>query len=292
MKIYIISDLHLDYKANLEWLNHVLYRPYQGDILLLAGDISHNYQQIKRELKHIRSKFKKVFFTPGNHDLWIHNHDWTDSLEKFKALMEFCESEDVTTKREDILINNKNIRIIPLHAWYTEPGQGDDHLYWPKPGEDKSNRMWSDNVHIQWPANERDFSPVKYFLALTEENNMDKKADLIITMSHFLPREEMMFSEFPPKVNPEIMKKYDRNPLFNFSRVAGSNLIENKLRGLKSNIHVYGHQHINRDRVIEGVRYISHCLGYPSERRRGLIQNIGAGLKIIFDSDLHQNGLI
>ena len=59
----------------------------------------------------------------------------------------------------------------------------------------------------------------------------------------------------------------DPHPYFNFSRVAGDQRIENQIRRLKSGIHVYGHQHRNRDRTIAGVRYVSHCLGNKSERK-------------------------
>ena len=74
-------------------------------------------------------------------------------------------------------------------------------------------------------------------------------------------------------------KKYDRNPQFHFSRVAGSDLIDKQIRQIGSVLHVYGHQHINRDRKIDGVHYISHCLGYPNERKRGVIKGIEQGLK-------------
>jgi hypothetical protein len=91
----------------------------------------------------------------------------------------------------------------------------------------------------------------------------------------------MMFSQYPPKIDPEKIKKYDRAPGFNFSRVAGSGLIDKQLRQFGSTLHVYGHQHINRDREIDGVRYIAHCLGYPKERKRGMIAGIDSGLKEI-----------
>jgi hypothetical protein len=35
---------------------------------------------------------------------------------------------------------------------------------------------------------------------------------------------------------------------------------------MKSIIHVFGHSHINTDRVIDGVRYVSNALRYPRER--------------------------
>ena len=89
----------------------------------------------------------------------------------------------------------------------------------------------------------------------------------------------MMFSQYPPNIDPELIKKYDRHPEFNFSRVAGSSLIDQQIRQIGSRLHVYGHQHINRDREIEGVRYVAHCLGYPNERKRGVIKGIEQGLK-------------
>ena len=96
----------------------------------------------------------------------------------------------------------------------------------------------------------------------------------------------MLFGEYPPKIDPEKIKKYDRNPGFNFSRVAGSTLIEKQIRSLNSNIHVYGHQHINRDKIIDGVRYVSHCLGYPKERQRGMTRGLDEGLKVIWPQEV------
>jgi len=80
-------------------------------------------------------------------------------------------------------------------------------------------------------------------------------------------------------LDPERIKKFDRSPEFNFSRVAGSELIEKQIRQVGSKLHVYGHQHINRDREIDGIRYAAHCLGYPNERKRGVIKGIEQGFK-------------
>jgi hypothetical protein len=86
----------------------------------------------------------------------------------------------------------------------------------------------------------------------------------VVSFSHFLPRREVMFRA-PQELAAGAPRQPDRHPAFNFSRVAGSLGIERQLRALGSSVHVYGHQHRNRDRVLEGVRYVSHCLGYPGE---------------------------
>ena len=56
---------------------------------------------------------------------------------------------------------------------------------------------------------------------------------------------------------------------FNFSRYAGAQVIENQLRQLGSVVHVFGHQHRNRDRTIGGVRYVQYCLGNCKEQQEG-----------------------
>jgi hypothetical protein len=50
-------------------------------------------------------------------------------------------------------------------------------------------------------------------------------------------------------------------------------------------IHVYGHQHRNRHRCIDGVLYISHCLGYPTERLRGYMPDVGSTPKLIWQTN-------
>jgi predicted phosphodiesterase len=49
--------------------------------------------------------------------------------------------------------------------------------------------------------------------------------------------------------------------------VLGSNLIETRLRAMSSSLHVYGHSHVNRNVVIDGVNYVNNALGYPAETR-------------------------
>lgn len=47
--------------------------------------------------------------------------------------------------------------------------------------------------------------------------------------------------------------------------ILGSTQLERQLRRLNSNIHVYGHSHINRHVKINGVSYINNAFGYPIE---------------------------
>jgi predicted phosphodiesterase len=49
--------------------------------------------------------------------------------------------------------------------------------------------------------------------------------------------------------------------------VLGSTLLGQQIKEISPDIHVYGHSHLNRRVLIDGVTYINNALGYPSERK-------------------------
>jgi hypothetical protein len=51
------------------------------------------------------------------------------------------------------------------------------------------------------------------------------------------------------------------------SYVTGSKKIEQQLRAVNSTLHVFGHTHVDRDFVIDGVRYLQQSRKYPREQK-------------------------
>lgn len=39
-RIYITSDLHTDYRENMEWVEGLSYTKYCDDVLITAGDVA------------------------------------------------------------------------------------------------------------------------------------------------------------------------------------------------------------------------------------------------------------
>lgn len=263
-RVFAISDLHVDYETNWAWLERISASGYAGDALLVAGDISHNLDRLERALALLCERFGMVFFVPGNHDLWLRKGAEKDSLEKLEQILARCRALGVRTSPEKV---GGGVWVVPLFSWYATPSGGDDSLFVPKPGRDLTERMWSDRAYIRWPGGLGEMA-AHFF----EKNNPALGRDYdapVISFSHFLPRRELIFPQgatIPPPPSPWV-EKYP----VNFSRVAGSRVLESQLRRLGSSVHVYGHQHRNRDRTIEGVRYVSYCLGYPNERARGQV---------------------
>lgn len=145
-----------------------------------------------------------------------------------------------------------------------------------------TQEIWSDNYNCKWPDGM--LSTVsEHFADLNEDFITCDYHEPVITYSHFLPREELIRSNCQEDTAVETERELVGLPKldyakrqgalvgFNFSRYAGSKYIEKQLRQCKSVMHVFGHQHRNRDRVIDNVRYVSHCLGYNKERQEGLL---------------------
>ena len=44
---------------------------YKEDVLIVAGDIADDTEVVRKTLVLLLSKWAHVFFTPGNHELWV-----------------------------------------------------------------------------------------------------------------------------------------------------------------------------------------------------------------------------
>ncbi|HRL21270.1 MAG TPA: metallophosphoesterase, partial [Alcaligenes sp.] len=189
----------------------------------------------------LSSRFLKVFFVPGNHDLWvIRDRDGMDSMGKFDILTREAASCGVSMTAERI----GHISIVPLLGWYDYSfGQPDPAL----------QDIWMDNHACRWPGAWSVRAITDFFIDKNQLDLVDKNT-MVISFSHFLPRIDVM-----PNFIPE-----SRRILY---PVLGSSRLEDQIRQLGSDIHVYGHSHVNRDVCIDGVNYINNAFAYPHETR-------------------------
>ena len=281
MRVYSISDLHVDYDQNMRWVLNLPDNKFSEDILIVAGDISDDEEKFKKALAAVQSKFREVFFVPGNHDLWVRKDNRMDSLEKFYRLINICAALDIRTERM-VFDGERTLIIQPIFSWYERPEEGEGSLYFEKRGEDPSLSMWMDTVAIRWPGFDDTTTAQDFFGDYTRRQLAPLYAGDLLTFSHFLPRAELIFPAdyIPGKKYPHYR---DPAPKFNFSSVAGSKKIDAQLRSIGSHYHIHGHQHRNRFRDIDGVHYISHNLGYPKERKFAGIMDNAYFPKLIWD---------
>jgi predicted phosphodiesterase len=263
MRVLALSDLHVDHARNRGWLEHVSNVEHQQDVLLLAGDVCDNMDLLERTLELLRRKFAQLFFVPGNHELWDRTHAYRDAIDKFERILERCAALGVRTEPGVC----DGVRIVPLFSWYVRPEEGPDSLFAEKSSEDASQVAWADDYFVRRPESWQNGGAAEYFLS-RNETRLQFEDDLpTVSFSHFLPRRDLMIrtSAETERDGPGMP---DANPFFNFSRVAGTHALDRQIRRLRPAVHVYGHQHRNRWRQVEGILYVSHCLGYPAERQR------------------------
>ena len=114
MKVFTVSDIHIDYSQNLQWLLSLSQTDYCDDILILAGDISDKTELIEQCFKQVSNCFKQVLYVPGNHDLWVSKKQNITSIEKFYTLQNMANEYGVSTSP----YHCEGLTIIPLLGWY------------------------------------------------------------------------------------------------------------------------------------------------------------------------------
>ena len=240
MKIYTISDIHIDYTENYKWLSNLSQYDYQDDILILAGDITNIFPMLVKALEALKSRFFEVFYIPGNHDLWVLNNKKNDSFDKFNTIKQIADNYGIQMKPAAF----GSLSIIPLFGWY-------DYSF----GRLSENLLnsWSDFTACRWPPNFDNKNVTNYFIAMNEDN-LKIKNDFIISFSHFMPRIDLMPCYIP-------LSKRIIYP------VLGTSLLEKQVRTLGSQIHIYGHSHLNIQAVKDNTMYINNAFGYPHETR-------------------------
>jgi predicted phosphodiesterase len=241
MRIFAISDLHLDYAVNREWLQQLPLHEYNNDVLILAGDISDRLALLDEAFKALTKRFATVLFVPGNHDLWINREPLhQNSFEKLDAVAAAAGEHGVRTS----IFRHGDLAIVPLLGWYDYSfGEADDYL----------KTAWADFRACRWPDHDDD-ALTRLFTGRNPGTSSPslQGAKQIITFSHFLPRIDLM----PERIPDKHRKIYP---------VLGTTVLDAQLRALGSQMHVYGHSHVNRRVTIDGVTYINNAFGYPSE---------------------------
>jgi predicted phosphodiesterase len=241
MRIFTVSDIHIDFAENDRWISHLSSNDYVDDTLILAGDISDSETRIARCFEHLARRFKFVFYVPGNHDIWIKSQTQSDSIDKFFQLLDLAQQSGIQTEPKRL----NGTTIIPLFSWYDLSfGVMSDAL----------QSKWMDFNHCKWPASLN--TPAAQNSFFLGKNNLEQQPSTqhVITFSHFVPRIDVM-PDFIPHQFRDIYP------------VLGSPLLDQQIRSLNSKIHIYGHSHVNRMLSIEGVKYINNAFGYPSETR-------------------------
>ncbi|MDQ3205881.1 MAG: metallophosphoesterase [Pseudomonadota bacterium] len=239
MRLFAISDIHVDYPENARWVEQLSDADYRHDVVIVAGDLTDDSRLLAWCLGQFAAKFHQVLFVPGNHDLWV-RRDPADmcSLRKFEQVMAIAASAGASTQP----YGYRDTLVVPLLGWY-------DYSF-GAPGSDL-HMTWLDYRACRWGDEASPEQVTERFLAMNPQK-LPHPAKRVVTFSHFLPRIDLI-----PFFVPRAMRYLDP--------VLGSSGIERQLRALGADVHVYGHSHINRRVMLDGVTYVNNAFGYPKE---------------------------
>lgn len=268
MLIDLISDIHEDSylgdTVSIERINsnmEFLFPENRGEILLIAGDLSHKIERIVSFLILARDYYgyKSIFYVIGNHELFLTTEKEKTEF-KYNSLNKFNKLKNEILKLDNIylldgdVIKYKDLYIGGSSLWY-------DGSFARKKGFDSKEEL-QENWYKAMPDG-------KYIYGIGSINQFFEKEleklekiymDSDIILTHINPiSEEFAFSE--------PYKKSLSNAFFSFDG-------EGYVKKTSAKIWLYGHTHIPKDYIHFGTRLICNPYGYPRESRKHKIKQI------------------
>jgi 3',5'-cyclic AMP phosphodiesterase CpdA len=253
VRLLAISDLHLGHRQNREALARL--GAFPDDWLIVAGDIGENADHLRLGLSELRSRFAKVIWVPGNHELWCPPDDFsrTRGQARYDELVAICRELEVTSPEDPYLAwpPEPNTFIVPMFllydygfrppevplegavAWAKESGVlcGDERRLFFEPWP--SRQAWC-HARVALTATRLDALPV---------------ASRTVLVGHWPLRADLARAPRVPR----------------FSIWSGTPLTEDWGRRYRARAVVNGHLHLRTTLVRHGVRYEEVSLGYPRD---------------------------
>lgn len=238
-RIFALSDLHFDQKYNEDWAHSIDDLAFLDDVLIVAGNVADTKVGVVRALTTLKSKFRRVFYTFGNHEMQIMPSEFArypDSLTKMNELFTACDEMGIDVFPAPVC---EGVLIMPLLSWCSAEFDQED------PFPDPNAKF---NSRCTWPM-DADIQLWKYMMKLNEQFLDIRGFDTVLTFSHFLPRQGLPFD------------KTRKNAV----KAVGCDMIDEQARAVKTKLHVYGHGRVRHAQIHAGVRYVSAPIGFEAD---------------------------
>ncbi|NEC92595.1 metallophosphoesterase [Streptomyces sp. SID12501] len=265
-RLLAVSDLHISYEENRRLLDRL--RPTSDeDWLIVAGDVAETATDLSYALGTLARRFAKVIWVPGNHELWTTDDDPVQlrGEARYRHLVDMCRSLDVITPEDPFPVwhgSSGPVVVAPLFLLY-------DYTFRPQGTATKAQALeraydagvvCTDEFRLfPDPYPERE-AWCRARVAETERrlSALDPEATTVLVNHWPLLREPTRVLWYPE-----------------FALWCGTELTSDWHLRYRATAVVYGHLHIPRTTVHDGVRFEEVSIGYPREwRRRGLPRGI------------------
>lgn len=271
--LWAISDLHLASGPNLRALPDMQARP--NDWLIVAGDVGETEKHLEFALKLLTERFAKVFWVPGNHDLWTLPLGSLPGEAKYRRLVKICREFGVVTPEDPYVlwptpVDGKRLRIVPLFLLY-------DYSMTPTPMDASEAVQWAADSGVRCADEDllhfapHDSRPAwcRARLRTTRERLGTELGD---------DERSLLISHWPLRSDFFLPSHIER-----FSIWCGTRQTHDWHLTYRALAVIYGHLHIRRTHWHDGVRFEEVSLGYPAHWNQD--KGIDAYLRRILPAD-------
>lgn len=257
MKLLALSDLHVEHASTREALMALPPRP--DDWLILAGDVSDSVARLEWALDTLGPKFAKLFWVPGNHELWTvprSGEVWRGD-ERYRRLVEVCRERAVSTPEDPYLewpeeLHGMKVKIAPIFLLY-------DYTFAPDAviGHERAVAWAAESGIAAMDEVLLHFDPfptrqawcearVDYTLPRLEEA---ATTHALVLVNHWPLRRDLVHLGRVPRYSPW----------------CGTRASENWHVRFRAMVCVHGHLHVRNTEMRDGVRFEEVSLGYPRD---------------------------
>lgn len=260
MRIGVISDLHIDrynnttaYIPEFEKYLAEAVRKQELDMLLIAGDISNNFDITALFVRKIKALTKReVYFIPGNHDLWGQDH-----VSSTHHLLKAYEEMPECLVRSPLVLN-EDWAVVGHPAWYDYSYASDKFSYERLARRAYYGGTWQDKLNVDWKMSDPEAS--KYFSEIVERDLSYVQDKNIILMTHIVTHKRFRV--------PMPHRLFDY-----YNAFIGTSDLDALQERYNIKYSIMGHVHFRHQINERGTTYICPCLGYKREWRTSIMAN-------------------
>lgn len=255
-RLFAISDLHVGIAANRAFVSEIPASP--GDWLILGGDLGETPRHVAFVLETLRDRYARLFWVPGNHELWSTEPGATRGVHRYAELVELCRHYGVHTPEDPYVPwpgPGPKLVIVPMFLLY-------DYSFRPPDVPRARALAWAEETgivcadeallhHDGYPSRD---AWCAARCAATEARLRDLPEDVhTILINHWPLRQTHAFLPRIPR----------------FSLWCGTTRTDDWHVRYRARAVVFGHLHIRQRRDDDGVAFHEVSLGNPGQWSEG-----------------------
>lgn len=236
MKVQYCSDLHLEFRENLRFIQTLPFE-VAGDVLVIAGDVAYLNDTTIPNIqfwKWASKNYRQVLMVAGNHEFY-HNGDVASQGDSWKRMFHpnvgYYHNKVVHIDDTDFILSTLWSRIPPLDEFTVKTGMNDYRqiLY-------QKHRLHPQNINDEFEKN----------LTFIRNAVEASKAEKIAVVTHHLPT----FAAIDDMYKGDVLN------------VAFATELGDYIANSRINAWIYGHAHHRTNFYIGNTHMVSNPLGY------------------------------